>query len=208
MLDNQNPSLEAVELAAGVVQRGGIIVYPTDTVYGLGANALRAECVERLFKIKKRPSSKPVPVMIKDIAMAQEIAFLNSRKEKILEAVWPGPITVVVEKRNVLPDNLTAGQKTIGLRIPNHLFTRLLMEKINFPLTTTSANLSGEKPMTDSTELIYLFKKNFPRPDLILDCGQLPDSLPSTVLDITGKQVKILRVGLTSKDVLLKLLEL
>ena len=207
-VDPKNPAMAAVQRAADVLSRGGVIAYPTDTVYGMGVNALRPECVERLFKIKKRPASKPVPVMVKDIAMARQIAYLNSRKEKIMKAVWPGPVTVVVEKRKELPDNLTASQWSVGLRIPDYEITQLLMEVVNFPVTTTSANISGDEPISDSQELNLLFQKNFPRPDLLLDAGQLPQSPPSAVLDLTGQKPKILRIGPVNKDNLLKLLEM
>lgn len=207
-INPKNPEMEYLEVAIEVLKRGGVVAYPTDTVYGLGTNALRPECVERLFKIKKRPASKPVPVMIRDMEMAKKIAYLNSRKIKIMSAVWPGPVTVVVEKRNILPDNLTANQKTIGLRIPDYEITKLLMGKLNFPLTTTSCNLSGEEPISDSQEIFYLFKKSYPRPDLILDAGRLEESPPSTVLDLTGLKPKILRIGPVNKENLLRLLEM
>lgn len=207
-VDQKNPALEAIQYAIAAVKRGQVIVYPTDTVYGMGTNALRSECVERLFKVKKRPATKPAPVMIKDMAMAKEIAYLNSRKEKIMAAVWPGPITVVVEKRRLLPDNLTAWQWTVGLRIPDYQLTKDLMEQIDFPLTVTSANISGDEPISDSKEIIEIFRTNFPRPDLILDAGQLPPAPPSTVLDLTGAKPKILRIGPVSKEDLLKLLEM
>ena len=101
-VDFQYPDPEVINQAITVVRRGGVIVYPTDTVYGLGVNALRPDSIERLFKIKKRPASKPVPVMIRDITMAKKLAYLNSRKEKILNAVWPGAVTVVIEKKPIL----------------------------------------------------------------------------------------------------------
>jgi L-threonylcarbamoyladenylate synthase len=203
--DWKNP--EIIGKAMRVIQRNGSLVYPTDTVYGLGVNALRAHCLERLFKIKKRPETKPVPVIIRDIEMAKKLAFVDKRIEKVLEAVWPGPITVILEKRQIVPDILTAGKRTIGLRIADCKFTRILMANLEEPITATSANFSGEPPLNSAKEIIEIFDKAYPRPDLILDAGQLPDSLPSTVLDLTGQRPKILRVGPASKKELLKFLE-
>jgi L-threonylcarbamoyladenylate synthase len=204
-INSQNPEIEIVQQAADIVRRGAAIIYPTDTVYGLGVNALRINSIERLFKIKKRPESKPVPVMVKDIEMAKKLAFVDRKKEKILEAVWPGPVTVVLEKKQIVPDVLTAGQKTIGLRIPDCLFTQVLMENLEGPITVTSANFSGEPPLNSSMEVIKIFNKAYPRPGLILDAGELPPSLPSTVLDLTSSQPKITRVGPISKKDLMKM---
>ena len=190
-----------------VVNRGGSIVYPTDTVYGLGVNALRADAVERLFKIKKRPVNKPVPVLVNNIEMAKKLAFIDGKIEKILEAVWPGPITVVLEKRGLVPEILTAGQRKVGLRIADCWLSQSLLNSLAGPLTATSANFSGGPPLTSSKEVIKIFEKAYPRPDLIIDAGQLPVSPPSTVLDLTGPQPKILRVGPVNKEELLKLFQ-
>jgi len=190
-----------IELAVGIIKRGGSIVYPTDTVYGLGVNALKPYAVERLFKIKKRPETKPAPIMVKDIAMAKQLAYIDAKTEKALQQVWPGQVTVVLEKRDIVPDILTAGRKTVGLRIPNHYFTQLLMANLNEPVTATSANFSGQPALSSADEIIRIFEKAYPRPDLILDAGELPPSPPSTVLDLTSSQPKITRVGpITKKD--------
>ncbi len=194
-----------LEIAIGVIRRGGVVVYPTDTVYGLGVNALESHGIGRLFKIKKRPETKPVPVMVRDIEMAKQLAFIDRKAEKVLASVWPGPVTVVLEKRQTVPDVLTAGKRTIGLRIPDCQFTRTLMENLTEPITIASANFSGQPPLTSCRGVIKVFEKAYPRPDLILDTGDLPASPPSTVLDLTGSQPKITRVGPVSKKQLLKM---
>jgi L-threonylcarbamoyladenylate synthase len=194
-----------VEVAAGVIQRNGSIIYPTDTVYGIGVKALDRHNIERLFKIKKRPETKPVPIMVRDIAMAKKLAFINREREKVLEEVWPGQVTVVLEKRAFVPDILTANRRTVGLRIPNFPFTQALMAQLEEPITVTSANFSGQPPLNSAKEVIKIFSKAYPRPDLILDAGNLPPSPPSTVLDLTGLNPKITRVGPISKKQLDKL---
>ena len=195
-----------IERAVSVIKKGGSIVYPTDTVYGLGVDALRIESIRRLFRIKRRPETKPIPVMVRDIIMAHQLAFIDKEKEKILKAVWPGAITVVLEKREIVPSLLTAGKKTIGLRISDHPFTRFLMNKLEIPLTATSANFSGEPSLTSSLEVIKTFEKVYPQPDLILDAGDLPVNQPSTVLDLSGSHPRILRIGPVSKRELEKIL--
>lgn len=198
---------QVIELAVKTIKRGGILVYPTDTVYGLGVNALKPYAVERLFKIKKRPASKPAPIMIKDIEMAKQLAYVDARTERALREIWPGQVTVVLEKRSIVPDVLTAGLKTVGLRIPNHYFTQLLMENLNEPITATSANFSGQASLNSSAEIIKIFNNSYPRPDLILDAGELPPNPPSTVLDLTSAQPKITRLGPISKKDLMEILK-
>lgn len=205
-ISGNNIEPEIVQKALSVIGRGGAVVYPTDTVYGLGVDALRDSSIERLFKIKKRPETKPVPVMVKDIEMARKLAFVDKKTEKILEAVWPGPVTVVLGKRQIVPAVLTGGKKTIGLRIPDFWLTKAIMGEAETPLTATSANFSGEPPLTSSREIIKTFERAYPRPDLFLDIGDLSASPPSTVLDLTGSQLKILRVGPVSKKHLLNIL--
>lgn len=206
-INPKDPSQEAIQEAVKMIKWGGSVVYPTDTVYGLGVEALSERAVSRLFKIKKRPLNKPVPVMVKDIAMAKKLAFIDRKIERVLERVWPGPVTVVLEKRGIVPTILTAGQPKIGLRIPDYQLTQLLMEQLDQPITTTSANFSGEPPLLCAEEIIKIFQKIYPRPDLILDAGCLEKKSPSTVLDLTGPKPKILRLGPVSKKDLLDILE-
>lgn len=194
-----------IQKAIDIIKRGDSIVYPTDTVYGLGVDALNIKAVERLFRIKKRPETKPVPIMVHNIEMAKKLAYINPDKEKILKSIWPGPITAVLEKRDIVPNILTGNKKTVGLRIPNHAFTKLLMESSDNPITCTSANFSGESPLSSSFEVIKTFEKAYPRPSLILDAGDLPEGTPSTVLDLTRPQPKITRLGPISKKDLMKM---
>lgn len=202
-IDLNNPEIEPIRKAVNVLNRGGAVVLPTDTVYGLAVNALKEYAVERLFKIKKRPESKPVPIIVRDLEMVKRIAFVNAKIEKVLAEVWPGAVTVVLEKKKEISEVLTGGKRTVGLRIPDCEITRLLMEELDYPITATSANFSGEPTINYSIEIINTFGKVYPRPDLFLDAGDLPDSLPSTVLDLTGSKPKILRVGpITKKDLM------
>lgn len=202
-VDYKNPEMEPILEAANVLNRGDAVIFPTDTVYGLAVNVLRLDAIERLFKIKKRPSSKPVPIIIRDIEMAKKYAFIDKKTEKVLNDVWPGPVTIVVEKRKDISETLTGGRRTIGLRIPNCEIIKLLMEKLDYPITATSANFSGEPPLTRSIDIRNIFEKAYPRPSLFLDAGDLEDNLPSTVLDLTGSQPKILRMGpVTKKDLM------
>lgn len=196
-----------IEIAVGIIKRGGCIIYPTDTVYGLGVSALREHSIERLFKIKKRPGIKPVPIIVRDIEMAKQVAFINKKQEKILESVWPGQVTAILEKRKIIPDILTSGKRTIGLRVADCEFTKLLMEKLDEPITSTSANISGEASLMHSLDVIEVFSKSHPRPDLFFDAGDLPESPASTILDLTSQNPKITRIGPISKKDLMEMLK-
>lgn len=196
-----------IQKAIDALKQGSAVVFPTDTVYGLGVDALNIKAVERLFRIKKRPAAKPVPIMVRDFAMAKKLVYLTRDKEKILNSVWPGPVTAVLEKRDIVPDILTGNKKTVGLRIPDHPFTKMLMEKSDSPITCTSANFSGEPPLNSSFKVVKTFERAYPRPNLILDAGDLPEGAPSTVLDLTRPQPKITRLGPISKKDLMKMIK-
>lgn len=202
-----NPEMEIVKKAADILNRGGAVVFPTDTVYGLAVNALKEHAVERLFKIKKRPESKPVPVIVRNIAMAKKIAFVNSKTEKVLKDIWPGAVTAVLEKKGTISLVLTGGKRTVGLRIPDCKIVQLLMAELDYPITATSANFSGEPPIRQADEIIDKFGKVYPRPDLFLNAGDLPENSPSTVLDLTGSKPKILRIGPITKKDLMKMIK-
>jgi len=162
----------SVEKAAKIIKKGGVVVYPTDTVYGLGANALDEKAVKKVFEMKKRDFSKPISIIVRDIEMAKQVASFGRDIEEKLKKLLPGPVTVILFKKKILPDILTAGSNKVGIRIPNCKFTQALMQRLDFPITTTSANISGE-PI---------------------------EGKPSTVIDLTGKEPKILRVGPVTKN--------
>lgn len=199
---------EAIQEAIAVLKLGGAVIYPTDTLYGLGANALEAGPVERIFKIKRRSKSKPLPIAVRNINWAKELAFIYKKEEKILEAAWPGAVTVVLPKRNIVPDILTAGQRSVAMRIPDSRFTDELLGQFGYPITSTSANISDELPSFKISEIIERFENSEYKPDLVIDAGDLKESEPSTILDLTSNKPKILRVGPVKPEKLLKLLEI
>jgi len=214
----QNPSKKVIDKVVKVFKEGEVVVYPTDTVYGLGANALDKKAVEKVFKIKEREFNKPISVIVRDWGMMKKIANFDLKTEKVLKKILPGPVTVILYKKKILPDILTAGTKKIGIRIPDCQFTKILMEYLDFPITTTSANISGKPASGDIREILEQFKCLTPgvkhqatpgvkhQPDLVLDAGILPESKPSTVLDLTGSKPKILRAGPITKKELFKIL--
>jgi len=197
--------IDSLEESAKVIEENEVIVFPTDTVYGLVCDVTNQEAVQKLFRVKKRDLEKPIPVFVKDIEMAQQIAIISERQERFLKKVWPGKVTVVLKSNAKLPKGVLGRDKTIGLRIPDYAPVNALLNKINHPLSGTSANLAGQSPSTDINDIIDQFENEKFQPDLIVDAGILELSKPSTVIDLTGKELKILRKGAVKEEELLKI---
>lgn len=179
------------------VKEGKILICPTDTVYGLIANARDEKVVKKLFKIKCRQSQKTLPIFVKSLKMVKELAFVDEKQEKFLRKVWPGKITVILnakpKARKLFKFGIVSSEKKIGLRIPKYKLVNLILKKLDSPLTGTSANISGKPVSTKIKEIIRQFKNRKHQPDLVVDAGDLPKSKPSTVLDLTTFPSKILR---------------
>jgi tRNA threonylcarbamoyl adenosine modification protein (Sua5/YciO/YrdC/YwlC family) len=186
---------DSVERAAKFLERGQVVVSPTDTVYGLLADAGNDKAVEKIYEIKQRDKRKAMPVFVKDIEMAKRIAKIDKKIEKLLREIWPGKITLVLNKKEKsgLSKLLFGKKKTVALRIPNHKLILQIIEKINKPLIGTSANVSGKNSSTKIEDILKQFEEQEIKPDLVLDAGNLPENLPSTIIDFSEKKPKILR---------------
>lgn len=199
--------MDVIYEAVKVLRRGGCVVYPTDTSYALGVDALDVASVERLFKIKKGPKIKPIPIMVRDIETAKKVAYIDQKTEKILGDIWPGAVTVILNKKEVIPDIIVAGRRTVGLRIPDHAFARFLADNFENPISITSASVFGEPTLIYSRDVIKTFEKLYSRPSLFLDAGDLQNNQPSTVLDLTTTQPRITHIGPISKKDLMDVLK-
>lgn len=192
---------------ADTIRRGYAAIIPTDTIYGLAVNATDAAAVDRLFALKRRPASKPIPLFVRDVAMAKELAYIDGRQEAILERLWPGPFTFVLEKRDNVSNRLSANTNTIGLRIPDSSFCRLVLEEAGVPLTGSSANVSGMETPPDIDGIVQQFREHSMVPELVVDAGRLENKTPSTVIDIRGEKARILRMSATSPAMMRAILE-
>ncbi|MDO8436319.1 MAG: L-threonylcarbamoyladenylate synthase [bacterium] len=189
----KNNLKEIIKIAAEFIKAGKIIVFPTDTVYGLICDATNKKAVAKLFRIKKRDKKKPLPIFVKDIKMAKKIAKIDKKQEKFLESVWPGKVTAVLERKKMKKNIYGVDKRTIALRIPKYGLLLSLAKQLNRPFTGTSANISGGLASTKIQEVVNQFKGQRYQPDLIIDGGSLNFSKPSTVVDITNKNPKIIR---------------
>ena len=197
----------AIAEALDILKMGGTIVYPTDTVYGLGCNALDEIAVRHIFDIKSR-SSRPLPILVRDMTWVEELAYLTDQHRKMAARFWPGKFTLVLPKKEIVPPIVTTGLPTVGLRIANYEFTDKLLGAFGYPLVATSANISGEPATGDINSIITSLSAQSRRPDLIIDAGVLPPSNSSVVIDCSTDKPKVLRVGPSKPEDLLKLLEL
>ncbi len=177
------------------LERGQVVVCPTDTVYGLIADATNQRAVKKIYDIKKRDRKKPLPVFVKDMEMAKKIAFIDKKQEAFLKEVWPGKITVILKRkqRTGLAKEVCGTNRNIALRIPDHKLIKEVLEKYDNPLTGTSANLAGKGSLNKIKDIFNQFEKTEFKPDLIIDGGNLARSSSSIIIDLTQKKPEILR---------------
>ncbi|BAW32223.1 MAG TPA: L-threonylcarbamoyladenylate synthase [Methanothermobacter sp.] len=187
-IENQHLKKHLKE-AKAILKSGGIILYPTDTLYGLGVDAFNEKAIKRLYRLKRRPLNKPMSICLHDTKWIKRVAHPNPKIEKIIDMILPGPFTIILKKKNTIPSILTSGSEKIGIRIPDNTISRELASE--FPITTTSANISGMKTHNNIKDII----QQIGEVDLALDAGPLKKRKPSTVVDLTKDPPKILRKG-------------
>ena len=192
----QNAS--AVAKAAALLKKGAVIICPTDTVYGFLADASNKKAVEKIYKIKKRPKSKPLSVFVANLKMANEIAVTDEKQAKIFVKFWPGKVTVIL-KRKVRPTDRSVGLKLYGLkkdsiaiRIPKHVFLQKLLKKVNRPLVQISVNISAQEPLNSLEQIITTFGGNH-LIGLIIDGGSAKNAKPSKIIDLSREKIVRLR---------------
>ncbi|WAC04619.1 MAG: L-threonylcarbamoyladenylate synthase [Methanoregula sp.] len=183
--------MDLIERAVSVLMHDGTVVYPTETVYGLGADALSENAIMRVYEAKKRPLGQPVSIAVSDFDMLCAVARVDASMQEFIQAFLPGPVTVVLEAKHILPEILTGGTGLIGVRIPSHDLALRLIERFDSPITATSANLHGAKDPATPDECTV------PR-DILIDGGRLPGT-PSTVVDLVNRM--ILRKGVQAEQI-------
>ena len=198
VVDAQAPDAGAIAQAAAVLRRGGLVAFPTETVYGLGANALDADAVARIFAAKGRAATNPLIVHVPDTAAALALVQrCPDSARRLTERFWPGPLTLVVRKSDAVPSIVTAGGATLALRVPAHPIALALLRACALPLAAPSANPSTRLSPTSAEHVRQGLEG---RIDLILDGGSTPGGLESTVLDVTVTPPRLLRPGLVTPD--------
>jgi L-threonylcarbamoyladenylate synthase len=185
MPDADLPSDAALDAAAAAIRDGDLVVYPTETVYGLGADALDAAAVERVFEAKHRPRDNPVSLAVPSLDAAADVVRLGERERAFADAFLPGPVTLVCERHDVVPDVLTAGGDRVGVRVPDHETALALLDRVA-PVTATSANVSGRDSVRRPADLDPEVRDAVAA---VLDAGETPGGVGSTVVDVARGQI-------------------
>ncbi|MBI4360532.1 threonylcarbamoyl-AMP synthase [Candidatus Micrarchaeota archaeon] len=197
VLRNRTMASKIVNEAADVLSEGGLVILPTETAYGIAADATNDDAVRKVFEAKQRPLERSVPIMVSDRYMIEEYAELSPLARHLMNQFMPGPLSLVVPKKE--PNGLapSLSEKGVSFRIPGNDFARAIVAELGKPVTTTSANISGEGPLylVDQVKATFSSKVH-----LILDQGDLPPREPSTVLDLQGATPRVLRVGPISEE--------
>jgi len=195
----------AIERALAVLRAGGLVAFPTDTVYGVGALPFLAPAVERIFLAKGRPRSKAIPLLLDSATRLPEVAENIPPEASLLaHKFWPGPLTIVLTRKSTVPDVVTAGGTSVAVRVPDHPFALRLIAAAGGALAATSANRSGQPDPVTAQEVFGSLQG---RIDLILDGGPCPGGVASTVIDLTHAVPRIVRWGAVERDALKEALE-
>lgn len=187
---------------ARILKRGGIVAYPTDTVYGIGTNAFIVEAVQRIYQIKQRPLSFPLSVAVAGKSMAQSVAYLNKQALRLIAKFWPGALTIIVKKKSVIPSVVTGGTDLVGLRAPAHIIPLSILRYSQTPMISTSANKHGKPPCLDVECIRYNFANQL---DMIIE-GEQGRNTPSTVINVTTDPPVIVRKGPITSSMLEQIL--
>ena len=191
-INPDNPQIKFIQRAVEVLERGGIIIYPTDTVYGIGCDLFNKKAIERIYQLKGKERKKPLSFIVPNLKDISTYAMVSDFSYRILRRLLPGPYTFVLPATRMVPKRIAkVNKKTIGIRIPDNKICQMLLAEFPNPIISTSANLSGTAVLNDPIEIEAELGKLV---DLILDCGRLGLEA-STVVDLTEKKPKILRSG-------------
>ncbi len=199
-VDEKEPQAERIEAAAKIIKDGGLVAFPTETVYGLGGNALDPEASRRIYAAKGRPSDNPLIAHIADFAqLGPLVAEIPEAAQILMKAYWPGPMTLIFQKSSLVPKSTTGGLATVAVRMPSHPVARALIRAAGVPIAAPSANLSGRPSPTRAS---HVLEDMDGRIDMILDGGEVGIGLESTIIDVTGPEPALLRPGYISEDMI------
>ena len=187
-----------LKIAANIIKNGGIVIFPTETVYGIGTNGLNEEAVKKLYEVKDRPLNKPISLLVSNFDMINQVAEdITEMEYKIMKNFFPGPLTIILNKKSCVPDILTANGNTVGIRMPDNEIALKLIELSGVPIATPSANISGRPSGIDIEDI----KKDFEgKVDLFIDSGKSKIGNGSTIVKVEDNEIKILRQGIITKE--------
>ena len=191
-MDPAGPEAVTLGEAAAMLRADGVVAFPTETFYALGAAALSRVAVNRVFVLKGRPRSSPLLVLVDSVSMVERVAEVTDVARSLMARYWPGALTLVLRARPIVPVEVTASTGTVGVRLSAHAVARELVRTLGDPITAPSANLTGEPPPSSSADVVRYFGAAI---DLVLDGGETSGGLPSTVLDVSVDPPRLIRAG-------------
>ena len=183
---------EELENTIEIIKKGGIVIFPTDTVYGIACDAFNEEAIKKLFKLKERNDNKPICVLTSSIEKINKVAYLKDKEKELINKYMPGAVTIICDKKENVSDILTSNLATIGVRIPNDKIALKILENVENPLATTSANISGKKAGIEINDFYNEFKNKV---DIIINGGETNLKLSSTIIRLKNENIEILREG-------------
>jgi L-threonylcarbamoyladenylate synthase len=196
---------EVLDRSSALLDKGKIIAYPTETLYGLGARYDREEALKHMSSLKRRPRDKAMPLIIGSRALLPLVTpAIPPLAQLLMDLFWPGPLTLIMVARENLSGFITAGTGKVAVRIPGKSFAYDLAVRLAFPITATSANISGMPPAETAAAAISYFGNSL---DIVIDCGKMPGSSPTTIVDVTGTELRIVRQGIIPAEEILVALE-
>lgn len=198
-INNETEYCAQLSEASEIILAGGTVVFPTETVYGLGGNALLADAAKKIYTAKGRPSDNPLIIHVADPKDAEKYAFVSDIYYRLAEAFMPGPLTVIMPKRDCIPLSVTGGLDTVAVRCPSHPVARALIKKCGVPIAAPSANISGRPSPTSAK---YVEEDMLGRVDMIIDGGECEIGLESTIVKVDGERLTLLRPGAITYDAL------
>lgn len=199
---------DAVAKARDVLRRGGVILYPTDTLYGLGADALSESALKKVYMIKAREAQKPLHAIVSDLSVAEKYAHVTDAARKLAAAFLPGPLTLILKKREDAEPAMSKGRDEFAIRMPDNQFCQLLAEAFGQPYTTTSANISGAPAQFTVRKILDQMSGNASLIDLVIDAGELPERAPSTIVNTKDGTISIVREGAIPSSEVFSVVEL
>jgi len=191
-INPDNPQQRLISQVAAVLEKGGVIAYPTDTTYGIGCSIFSKKGLERIYQIKQRERKKPFSFICPTQSEIAHYAKVSNYAFKLMKRLLPGPYTFVLEATSIVPDLLQTRQKTVGIRVPDNAICLALVSALGHPIVTTSANLSGEEPIGDPRDVFSEMGKQL---DIVVDGGILPPDV-SSVVSLIGDVPEVLRKGI------------
>ena len=192
-VDRENPSPLVINKAGRIIRSGGLVAFPTETVYGLGADALNPDAVKRIYEAKGRPSDNPLILHVDSMRQAESLVYMNDVAEKLAWNFWPGPLTMVLPAKSCVPEITRGGLETAAVRMPSNLIARCIICAADTPIAAPSANISGRPSPTNAESVYYDMNGKI---DMIVDGGSVQFGIESTVIDITDpKRILLLRPG-------------